>query len=152
MTWHEITPRERAARLLLGEIEAHGVVVWVNWTANRWECRDPFGAFSNTLRERFDDLAVELQRVVTTCGCRDGYIRGATRWHVAVIRDAEPVTLCGNRRLTTGKHVQCLPSYGPGGGLCKWCLQCLVNRELACLPRGTSSPHPAADDGRGGIP
>jgi hypothetical protein len=130
--------RELAALDLLAELAACGIVVWVNDAPRQWDYRDPHGLFSQDRRARLVDLSRELEQLCNRFGCRDGYVRGATRWHVMLRRGSLTVQACGSAavRPDSGCFDQ-LPAYAPGGELCSRCVAILVDRELARLPRVT---------------
>ena len=126
-----MNPRDRAARELLDRLERAGVVIWCDESTRLFKYRDPHRAFTQPLCDQVNALAREFEYLLRLVGCRDGYARGPTRWHVAVIRRGRREYACGAGVLDqTESTVPKLPPYAPGGELCSRCARQLVDREL----------------------
>jgi hypothetical protein len=130
-----MTLRELAARELLAELEALDVVLWVDPATRQFAWRDPMGAFLAELRLQAHAYARELEVLLRELGCRDGFVCGPSRWHVAVMREGRLERACDGGRGVGGRQVWYLPPMAPGGALCTRCIRHLVERELARLPR-----------------
>src|SRR5687767_5789189 len=121
-----MTPAE-----ILHAVERAGVRMWWHRTENIL-CIDDVTPLAPAVDAEITAQVRPLIALVSRIGCRVGFRRIRTRYHVVVTRFGYLETACGVHLIDGPAPMRELPPYaGPDTALCARCIHALVNRELA---------------------